>query len=166
MRGPLCATQTVHNGITYCSIRVVRKAVYSNILLGGLLWADVQSRLLGWRHHNRKLFFVFSKRKQEIVFKKKKFLFWPPQEVCTQLILITFSTIGYFYKAHKKWNQAREHLSWQEIRHSALLFNIFIQLHYRVFAFNYVCTMRTIKLDPRCTFLKCFFVDYVLTLYV
>jgi len=47
------------------------------------------------------LFFVFSK-KQEIVFKKKKFLFQPPQEVCTQLILITFSTIGYFYKAHKK----------------------------------------------------------------
>jgi hypothetical protein len=41
------------------------------------------------------------------------------------------------------------------------LFNGFIQLHYRVFAFNSVCTMmllmiRSIKLDPRCTFLKCF----------
>jgi hypothetical protein len=98
MRGPLCATQALHNGITYCSIRVVRKAVYGNILLGGLLWADVQSRLLGLTASRQEIVFCFFLKKQEIVFKKKK-LFWPPQDV---YILITVSTIGYFYKAHKK----------------------------------------------------------------
>lgn len=73
MRGPLCATQALHNGITYCSIRVGRKAVYGNILLGGLLWADVQSRLLGLTASRQEIVFCFFLKKQEIVFKKKNY---------------------------------------------------------------------------------------------